>query len=619
MPATRLFDRRTFTDLALVCGVIAGLALLKDDWLFNSTTYFVDGWMYLGYFLHYDLPSMLAGNKKIARLPWILSGYLVHSGLSPVPAALVLHLGVFGTGAAALYLLVRRLLDRAVALVVATFYAAYVVVHGSAGWDYHNTLAGPLYVLTYIVLIDASRPRRHPATAFFLFGVCAALTLHTNIIFINFLPLLLMQLAFQVRQWPDDKRPTGGGWWLSAAFGAVAGALVCTVALGLINLAYHRGFWFFGGLLKVSASLIEDPDREKTWWLSWRSLWWASSPHMVFPFAVLIGALLTLTIDAIRGRSATATCVRVTHILCLEYLLAFAIMAFWQTIGHTALQPSYMAYPIQYPMLLGLAALIARWSPVGGEWRFFVVTVLAAAAFVALLGFGIAIPDWMFRLGPKKWTIVQPLTIVLIGVAIAALLHSRPVIARLPATLLDIARYATIGLSLAFANAQLPYLTISEDYAGIYDVREPCRVRRDSYETVVQAHQFVFATFESRLQSGMNPEDVLIWYDPAEPFGEPGCILRAQKIAVPVLATGFGNIVPWPTMQDVDALPDEAFARINDRQTVVAITDNPAKVARLLERLRAHLPAWKVVARRKISTHGMEFTVYALAVGASGE
>ncbi|HEU4690271.1 MAG TPA: hypothetical protein VFS23_17990, partial [Vicinamibacterales bacterium] len=71
---------------------VAPLALLlsNSDWFFTREGY-LDPWNYVGLFHHYLDPDYLPEDYKLARLPWILVGFLVNSVLPPVPAAYVLH------------------------------------------------------------------------------------------------------------------------------------------------------------------------------------------------------------------------------------------------------------------------------------------------------------------------------------------------------------------------------------------------------------------------------------------------------------------------------------------------------------------------------------------------
>ena len=71
------------------CSSLALIAF-NTDWLLTPELW-LDAWHYVGFFREYMNPDYSPEAYKLARLPWILAGYLTHSLLPPLQAAYVLH------------------------------------------------------------------------------------------------------------------------------------------------------------------------------------------------------------------------------------------------------------------------------------------------------------------------------------------------------------------------------------------------------------------------------------------------------------------------------------------------------------------------------------------------
>src|SRR5262249_13177903 len=116
------------------------------DWLLTPVFY-IDPWAYVAFFDHYGNPRYLAGHYKLARLPWILAGWVVHHVIPGVTGAYVLHAIFLVAGCVAFFILLRALFGRfRIALLGAMLLVFHLPLHGSGGWDYHNTAAGPMYL-----------------------------------------------------------------------------------------------------------------------------------------------------------------------------------------------------------------------------------------------------------------------------------------------------------------------------------------------------------------------------------------------------------------------------------------------------------------------------------------
>ena len=141
------------------------LLLGNSDWLFDPVGY-LDPWMYVGFFLHYDYPTILADEKKIARLPWILRGFAAYKLFGPIIASYVLHWCDLVAPAIALYFTLNRLFTRWIGFLVAGLILFFTPLFGPAGWDYHDS--GDGFFLSGFVscAVDSRQPagKQRPPT-----------------------------------------------------------------------------------------------------------------------------------------------------------------------------------------------------------------------------------------------------------------------------------------------------------------------------------------------------------------------------------------------------------------------------------------------------------------------
>src|SRR5262249_40993675 len=106
--------RTTRREWAIVLAACASPLLMlfgSRDWLLTPVFY-IDPWAYVAFFDHYGNPRYLAGHYKLARLPWILAGWVVHHVIPGVTGAYVLHAIFLVAGGFAFFILLRALFGR---------------------------------------------------------------------------------------------------------------------------------------------------------------------------------------------------------------------------------------------------------------------------------------------------------------------------------------------------------------------------------------------------------------------------------------------------------------------------------------------------------------------------
>jgi hypothetical protein len=89
--------------------------------------------------------------------------------------------------------------------------------------------------------------------------------------------------------------------------------------------------------------------------------------------------------------------------------------------------------------------------------------------------------------------------------------------------------------------------------------------------------------------------------------------VAAQQIGVPVLATGFGNIMPWYDMRAASDIPARYLAELDPSVSpVVAITNDPVNAERLLARLRQVRKDWQLTEKTETVADGVKISAYIL-------
>jgi len=599
-------------DSTILAGTLAAMAWVNREWLLTARSA-VDSWMYFGYFLHYNNPAFLADNKKIARLPWILLGYLVHRIFTPIVASYLLHAGLLLAGAVALYLVAKRLFSRGAAVLTALIYLTAPLMHAEGGWDYHDTLTPAIYLFSFLALDAALVSGRAPFMAFMGVGVLFGLSLHTNVLVILAAPALLIHMIFRIAQ--NRSRLAGTGVILQGACGIAAGGGAITLCLGIINLLFGRQFLFFAPLFDRSVELLANPALERAWWLPWSNPWWMDDmeAHAAFPEAILLlviifsgSLLLTRPAASGRGRSLTLA-------IYLEFVASVAFAAVLQTLGHPILEPDYMAFPLYLPMFVALAGLISQALEGGAkesrlELKPTLLAILglcAALVLVAALSLQVVLSQSFFNWLPE-WHNKMPFLFT-VGALVGAALITRlwPPKANWPLNG-AIAGFIWIAIMLGQVNASWRDFS---NTAQAHELGDLCLERRSVLSAVVDADRILFAIqyFGRR---------VVTWYRAAEKDGpSSSCQLATREVAKPLIAMGYvGRSHYWEIEAASGDIPASEIDELAPGSSVLALISNEsAYVSRVLTTLRAHDPRWREFASYIVGDSGIKFGLHLLS------
>jgi hypothetical protein len=523
--------RRQWIAVLAACASPLLLLIGSRDWLL-SPRFNIDPWTYVAFFYHYADPNYLSGHYKLARLPWILSGWLVHRVVSDPAAAYVLHATFLIAGGCAFFVLLRTLFGNfRLALLGAMLIVFYVPFHGSGGWDYHNTAAGPLYLWA---LVTATLAAVHGgALRALLAGVMAALAVHTNITYGVFLPVLAAHYLF-VHKSVAGQFPS----WRSiatAALSATIGAVGVTALLSAINVMVGREALFFSKLLGITLRYTGDTHYLAGWWLPWSAGWFWTSPHLA-----LATVTVPLSVAVLMTRRAAPLLRSRARLVALEFLIMAAVWTAWQFAGNLTIQWDYFMFPLQPHVVLALMALAA----------------------VQLTG----IPVWLLVATPVFF--VLPLSL---GVhhAFAGLLPFALSRLVLPAVCFLVAGAATWIPSALRVLAFVVLFAVGNAMLAdqSYSIRG-CHDAVDAYSAIVAANRFV-------AESDPPLAKTFLWFDePQATATSVNCPLTVAQVGYALGGTGIHYIVnpfPMPSPAKIPGGVLRTMMNYNNNMAIVSI------------------------------------------------
>jgi hypothetical protein len=544
-------------DSIIIISVPFALVLLNQSWTYAK--YFnIDEWVYVGYGYRYLNPTFYAESYKISRLPWVLTEALVRNSFPPLISSWILTFGVLALSNIVLYFALRLTFGRLPALLAGIFIAGFTFMHANGGADYHNTLAGAFYCLSMFFCAHYARQQfssRHLA----VLGAAVALTVHTNVVFLNLAPILIAQylLAYRINQ---TKFPP----LIPVIFSMMSGALGITILLGLINLGVGRQFLFFVQQFRVVGYFLADSSRQQLWWQPWWSDWFLDYPYMgVF----LAGTLLSgATLAIAAPRRSLSLRYAYASLFSATYLCAVLIWVFWQSMGQTAFQPAYFAFPLGFPLAGALAATVAIVVP--REVRPVALTIFASC-FAVMTIVAVREAGLVDRIvGGFSWPPAVRAAIAF-SVAFALLILVRWTL-----------WFALIaGLALCIANALAVF--DKSAYAA-----STCTLDRDAYELILDASNALRKTRVPRTR-------IFLFSDDGEKLklgaGCDGSQAMLSGIHDAIVANGeFQSVAPAWSKKTLETLAPERWKEVVATKGVIGfLTYDPKRVYILREKIEA--------------------------------
>ena len=127
---------------------------------------------------------------------------------------------------------------------------------------------------------------------------------------------------------------------------------------------------------------LQDSKKQASWWLPWSTGWFLDVSYLgylVLGFATLVGCVVCMILAMFRWRFDS-----IALSLQVQYIFVALLWLAWQSLGQTALQPDYFAYPIYPVMFFGLAGIAAAWPRSAGPSRATIGFYLFVALIVAI-------------------------------------------------------------------------------------------------------------------------------------------------------------------------------------------------------------------------------------------
>lgn len=578
------------SSTVLVAGFVASCApllllLANTDWFFTREGY-LDPWNYVGLFHQYLDPDYLPEDYKLARLPWILSGFLATRLMPPVPAAVGLHALFLCATSLALFAGIYALFRRpALAGVVALSFGFFPLAHGSGSWDYHNTGAGAFYLATFALLalpatIDGSRMLLLTA------GATAALTVHTNITLVNFLPALAFVHIQAIRH--RGAGPVSGRSLLYRLAWVASGAVLATVLLGLVNWSVGREFVFFGPLLRIVVRYLTDPRQQEAFHQPWSSGWLLGAWSLSFTAAVFLAGIISL---AFSRRMAADDSHRIANALVTQFLVMTMVWIAWQSAGQTALDVDYFAYALIPSCFMALGGILYRGWP---EWceRHWVITLLCTTLILAL-SFTVAYIPGLSTFG----RIISPSVFVggaTLFLAALALYVWRPSAA------------SVLLFTIAFSFGNRVFSPFFLDYLA----SDPCKVQPAVYGAIVDGATWLMKVdpLYTRLYTWFDDKELL---HPKE-----GCTVQlghmSNSMTTMASVAYVAKAFPLPR---VDEVPDASMLALAEGGRILAIiSQQPAHLEEWKRRLDGLGLSGEEIDRHTVRVMDSEFTMYAWTV-----
>jgi hypothetical protein len=276
------------------------LVLWRQDNVLFTGFGFIDPWFYVGYaknlveFKRVFFPGHYTGS----RLAWILPCYLVHSLFSPVPAACILHLGVWTVAVLSFFFTLSWISGVRSAFLTTVLLGTHMWFWYAVGWDYPDGAAMACVLLaTALYTYAALRPvRRIPLV---LAGVAGAAALHCTLGWAGLAPLFPLPYIGLVHAWHNRRVRDAV---LDVVLWSGLGGVLLTGAFCAVNYGLDGNLWFFIGSLRQGQSLASQPIR----WLS--GVWGENglSPWLWFGAAAALISLILLP-ARLRERRRPAT------------------------------------------------------------------------------------------------------------------------------------------------------------------------------------------------------------------------------------------------------------------------------------------------------------------------
>jgi hypothetical protein len=569
------------------------LALLYNAWMFTPATY-LDPWYYVGYGYTFEdrkFAGHLKGEHyKLSRILWIFLQYSARKFFSPLSATYILQYFCLWLGTFSVYFTIRRLLGHIPAFLAAVFLCIYQPFLGSGGADYHNTLVGPLYALSFLILTIAAQKEKRALVWLVVFGCVYGMTAHTLILYVNFAPILLMHF-YAVRK-VFCKESISLIKFLSAT---LLGFVLATVILGLISSAYGYRFLFFLPQLDLTQTFLYGSWAISPWWRPWSE--WVLNAYWIGPLAAMM--LFSLGSLFFHRRKSDTKHHRITVVaqnLHLQFVFICAVWLFWQLLKKDTLNTHYFAYPLIIPFIMSIAASFSL-----------CLSNQKSSSEASHAGFA-------------TFSYYLPMILGIVAIMLLSFksLFLFKFLCQFPLFISEFLLFS-VALSLLFLYKRRPWqnsfavaiLAVASLLFPVYYYQSSVFSLRDGYLAITEATQWLYNTY-GKLGVPDRARNIFIWFDEKAPKNPRSPL---SDIGHSLVATTFEYLHPKLPMPSIQALNlEEVKERLLHKKTkvVVLITENENDVKELQNRLEQVGFSLNLVQFREIRVNDVRIPLYVL-------
>lgn len=476
----RKLERRSTVLSATVAVIVSMVALgilyvANPSWAVTPGGW-LDPWVYVNYFLDYPGRGDWDLYYKASRVPWNVVGSAAVGALGLDGGQLVLAgLSTLLLGVSAF--LTLRFISIAAGCVATVFFMVMPIFHGSGGWLYQNSLAGPLLMSLAAISVTAiAKPGRFleppderrtallQGALWLAAGAVTCLILIVNtMVVIAAVPLLGALVVAHA---------TRGRYRLLMKRLAIAvgGAALVVVACALASRLMGGRYVFYQPLVNQFQAFSETRD-DTVWWEPLSTGWWEGATYLALPLvsvAFSIWFLLRFRLSLRTTLNMKSNTKRGATTLSSPPFRVAGLLAYW-TLGATGLflvsyaakmhllNFGYHAYPTAIAGCAALTGIVFAYGQVADANRWMARSYLdigaAGIAAAGIVGLLIVRPGELVGLLPVlriSVPVIVAAAVVFVG-AVVALLTMRisgpiPVaIGALPVGLAIVLSWQTIG------------------------------------------------------------------------------------------------------------------------------------------------------------------------------
>jgi hypothetical protein len=158
------------------------LLAVNNNWFFSQRNT-IDPWFYAGFHLHLlDFLRTFGDTYYASRVPWTVTGWLLHTLFGDTQGLYVLHFGVFYLAVFSLYIATRIMfINVAAACGAALLLATNSYFLNAVGWDYVDG-PGIAWSLAGFAAMISSAIKPHWRLTCAMWGICASISLSLHLL-----------------------------------------------------------------------------------------------------------------------------------------------------------------------------------------------------------------------------------------------------------------------------------------------------------------------------------------------------------------------------------------------------------------------------------------------------